>query len=211
MKKLIFTPIFSLLCMILSAQAPDPKLPAGSLYVQANPLISHAVPLPGSIEASAMPFYPSAQDEKEYRRNTVYFELFGTGIFYSVNYERRISPHVSLRAGFTSWSLHGGLFTILGIEKLSMTAFPVMVNYLTGPMKSSHLEIGAGLMPSFFSGKALFTGSEGANNQSLLVGTASIGYRYQPPDGGFFFRIALTPLLGQIVGYTGGLSFGLTF
>jgi hypothetical protein len=208
MKKVILSIIPVLISMLSPAQVlQDLNGLAYNLYGH-NSLITPEVQISNSI-GTAKPY--EMRQETQFRRNALYVELGGQGLLYSINYEHRIGQHLSLRAGFTSWSFHGGLLTILGIEKLSMTAFPVMVNYLTSPMKSSHLEIGAGVMPSFFSGKTLFTGSEGADNQSLLVGTASIGYRYQPPDGGFFFRVALTPLLGRNIGYTGGLSFGLTF
>ncbi len=212
MKKTILTSIISVLSIFVSAKAPDnPVYLKWDQNVPVNKEFNCNIMFPENEKVFVSESNPEVYNETDYRKNAVFFELFGPGVFYSINYDRRIKQHLSLRAGFTSWNLHGGLFTLLGIEKLSMTAFPVMINYITGPMKSSHFEIGAGMMPSFVSGKAFFTDEE-ASSETVLLGIGSIGYRYQQPDGGFFFRASITPLFSQYgAAVSGGLSFGFGF
>jgi hypothetical protein len=61
-------------------------------------------------------------------------------------------------------------------------AFPVMLNYLPGRGNHS-AELGAGLLV-------------GASDENLL-GTATVGYRYQPRTGGVVLRGGWTPLFGM--------------
>jgi hypothetical protein len=145
------------------------------------------------------------------RRNSVYVEAFGQGMLYSINYDYRIRPEISLRAGFTNWTVP--LFLLLINGQAQVTAFPLMLNYLTGG-GSSHLEVGAGIMPTAISiqGSEIFLGSEIQGSTTVVVGTATLGYRLQPPEGGFVFRVGLTPLFttkGSIM--SGGLSLGYAF
>ena len=211
MKKTFAFQILLFLCMFANAHdAKDYDLFPGNNYNN-NPLSSQAMIMQGSAGLSGTLSDTSKQEGMDYRKNAVFFELLGPGVFYSVNYDRRISKYLSLRGGFTTWSLHGILLAMLGIERLSMTAFPIMVNYMTGPMKSNHFEIGAGVMPSFVSGKAFFT-EEATSSATVLLGISSIGYRYQRPKRGFFFRADITPLFsaeGAAVSF--GLSFGMGF
>ncbi len=117
-------------------------------------------------------------EEKSYMdKNAMYFELFGQGILYSTNYERAVTADIRLRIGFSAWSW-GSEFA-----KSELTAFPVILNYLPGE-SDSRLEVGLGLIP------ALGEGWGGSN----IVGTATIGYRYQPRDNEWLFRIGITPL-----------------
>jgi hypothetical protein len=212
MKTTVFLIILSLSSVIVSAQVPDePDRRDNKQFTMNISTINQTIILTENNIPSLFESYPAGEEKSDYRKNAIFLELLGPGMFYSVNYDRRIGNNLSLRGGFTTWNLHGVLFELLGIERLSMTAFPLSINYLTGPGKSSHLEIGAGVMPSFVSGKASFTDEE-TGNATLLMGIGSIGYRYQKPDGGFFFRVALTPVFTQYgSAVSGGLSFGIGF
>ena len=131
--------------------------------------------------------------------NAVYVELLGNGLLYSVNYDRLVAPHVSARVGVAA------LAAADGGSSAAVVAAPLMVNYLFGK-GSSRFETGVGIL--------LASGSvenvEGAEDDSFsgAVGTATLGYRYQRPGGGFFFRTGLTPFFG-----TGGIApwFGISF
>lgn len=148
-------------------------------------------------------------------RNTIYAELLGPGILYSINYDYLITPKVSIRAGFSKWSLPVVFFLMNG-GPLDFTGFPVALNYLAGE-GNSRLEFGAGVVPMFLSveGEGIF-GGRIRGKATLFSETAAVGYRYQPIDGGFVFRIGFTPLFINFnkvhaVILTGGLSFGAAF
>ncbi|RMG24381.1 MAG: hypothetical protein D6730_12825 [Bacteroidetes bacterium] len=65
---------------------------------------------------------------------------------------------------------------------------PVSLNYLAG-IDGKYVEAGLGL--SYFQ----LGGME--NGRSIVRGTATLGFRYQPVDGGLTFRISWTPIFGS--------------
>ncbi|HUX56074.1 MAG TPA: hypothetical protein VMV77_03820 [Bacteroidales bacterium] len=158
--------------------------------------------------------YAIGEQQIPFRRNAIYIEMLGQGIFYSVNYDYRLSRKISLRAGFTIWSINSIDFLLIQITDLKYKSFFVMGNYLTGT-KSNHLELGLGLMPTFYSGDVsflYFLKSDSRGYISELLGTATLGYRYQRDEGGFIFRISVAPIFstsGAVL--IGGLSIGFGF
>lgn len=142
------------------------------------------------------------------KRNAVYFELFGQGVLYSLNYEYRITPQVSLRAGFTSWRIS------LISTRFNFTGFPIMLNFLSGK-KSGHFEAGIGCIPATvtYIGDEYnpFIVLERKGSSTAIMGTATIGYRYQPAEGGIIFRAGLTPFIADEVRLSGGASVGIAF
>lgn len=150
-----------------------------------------------------------AQDPPEiFKRNAIYFELFGQGGLYSINYDYRIKEEISIRAGFTSWGI--GVFE----NNFHFTGFPIMLNYLSGK-RSGHLEAGVGFIPatvSFHGGDSNpFFILEGEGSSTRVLGTATLGYRFQPLQGGFVFRAGLTPFFADGVRLFGGASVGYAF
>jgi hypothetical protein len=116
-------------------------------------------------------------------KNALYFEFFGNGGLYSINYEREISSKLYGRIGFSTF----GLTDILGSDTENptrITVFPVMITYLSGNGKS-HFESSGGML--------LGLESETSVSYAIIDLTAFIGYRYQPPGEGLMFRIGLTP------------------
>ncbi len=131
-----------------------------------------------------------------YLKNAVYFEVFGVGGLYSLNYDRRISRELDFRLGFTTSPILNG--------------FPVMLNYLAGS-HSNYFEIGVGalIVVTTPNGKPFFSISS-APSSCILVGT--IGYRYQPDSSGYVFRFDITPTLhGANFIPLLGISVGRTF
>ena len=58
----------------------------------------------------------------------------------------------------------------------------------------------------------VFFGFKSSEGGSAVAGTAVIGYRYQPKDGGFVFRVGLnTFFIGNGAAVSGGLSVGFSF
>ncbi len=144
----------------------------------------------------------SAQREA---KNAIYVSLLGTGLIYSVNYDRMLSDKVGFRLGFSTISVTS---TEPGDDdNVSLKTFPLTLNYLMGSGKHQ-LELGAGVVIVSVSGDI----DEGAFEGSGVAGTGTFGYRFQPQDGGFVFRLVLTPLFGS-GGFApwGGLSLGYSF
>lgn len=133
-------------------------------------------------------------------RNAVYLELLGNGLIYSFNYERRITPAAGVRAGIGGFGTAG--------------AVPVMFTYLLGGTRH-HLDLGVG--PLLVFGPDAVEDEQGnliedPATSAALLGTGTFGYRFQPDDGGFVFRIGLTPLFsfGGILPWV-GMSLGYAF
>lgn len=146
-----------------------------------------------SVPASAQ----SASDSTDhFCRNAMYVEAGGPGYLYSINYDYRITREVGFRVGFTTWS--------------PVTTFPVTLNLLIGN-NTHHLEVGIGADLGFTDFNLSFL--ESALRAGEAVGTCTIGYRYQPDDGGFVFRIDFTPLFPPKKGVYpwGGISLGYAF
>lgn len=145
-----------------------------------------------------------------FSRNSIYVEAAGPGIIYSINYEYKIVKNIGIRAGFSSWSMEPLFFSSSG--KTTFTEFPLMVNYLIGHQRN-HLELGLGMNFGFTStkGKSIWGGDYGSK-YNFNIGTATIGFRMEPNDGGFMFRIAFTPFFTfKKIWPFGGISFGYSF
>lgn len=109
--------------------------------------------------------------------NAIYVEvgtLFLIGGSVSVNYERTILPNLSLRAGLGS----GYGFSKYGGSQLTGQA---MVNYFSA-IDGGRFEIGAGVAVSQ-SKVRIF------DYDNTVSPAIAIGYRYQPSEGGFMFRV----------------------
>jgi len=129
---------------------------------------------------------------------SVFFELAGSGGIASINLEKSFSQ--TKTAVFT-W--RAGL-SLAPIDNNNGTGivFPLMVNAIVG--KQAHkLEIGAG------QGITITT-----KGSFFALGTAAIGYRYQPPTKKWFYRVTYTPLISYIVDFQiqqwAGFSIGYT-
>ena len=130
-------------------------------------------------------------------RNAVYVEALGNGLVYSLNYEREVAPRWWLRLG-AGWVGSGG-------------AFPVTASYLAGTAPH-HLEIGAGPLLVVWPDFGDEAGDLGSTGGTSLLGTGTVGYRYQPQEGGLMFRIGATPVFsleGLLV--WAGVSLGYAF
>ena len=141
--------------------------------------------------------------------NTLFVELLGNGLFWSVNYERYLSESVTARVGVGYYSV--GVSGSGGSASASVTTFPLLVNYILGK-SSNKFEVGAGVVLLHASASASVPGSSDGESGSVLMGTATAGYRYAPYDGGFVFRAGISPIFGH--GFFlpwPGISFGYGF
>ncbi len=102
------------------------------------------------------------------QKNTVYAELFGNGIFGSINYERQITnkPIILARVGVGLWSNLG----ILGSSNSGYT-IPMSFNYLLDLNKNNFLDFGIG--PTLV--RSNFVSNNGSKHVTYLF--TSIGFR----------------------------------
>jgi hypothetical protein len=72
--------------------------------------------------------------------NTVYLELLGNGLLYSVNFDRLITPNVSVRLGFSTLTI-AGTDNQTGVSAgVSLTTIPLTASYLVHfPNSPSHI------------------------------------------------------------------------
>jgi hypothetical protein len=150
--------------------------------------------------------------------NAVYGEIGGQGLFYSVNYERFIRPDMGIRIGFGAISISASASDGMSTATSSATlaAAPIMFDYLGLHEGASALELGAGVDLMYTSGSASVPGSSVMASGLTPVPTATIGYRYSSPTGGFVFRAGYTPLFfittqQKSIAHWGGMSFGYRF
>ena len=132
----------------------------------------------------------------------VYAELWGKGLIFSVNYDRRFSK----RLDGLGFSVGAGYLKVDGVGLFSL---PVGLNYLLGK-NGKYLELGAGA--SYFS--ATISDIDNASDHgSTVIGTMTIGYRSQPVNGGFMFRAGLNPIIfkNNFIPYWPYISFGYNF
>lgn len=142
-------------------------------------------------------------------KNSVEAELFGHGLFYSVNYERLIINGEKFKTlgqiGVAYYPKSTGLIPIW---------MPIMINQLFS-IKKHHIEIGIG--------QIIYNDElpDGKDDYELFGGF-KIGYRFQNPNGRLLLKIAFTPIIGywdklerisRNIEFhpLGGLTFGYSF
>jgi hypothetical protein len=158
---------------------------------------ARVIALSDIIQSQAPELPPTFTETPSPAKNAVYLEAFGPGFLYSINYERFVANKFALRIGFEDATLD------FGENRTSTITVPVMGNYFSST-GSHKLEIGVGA-------DFLYEhGSRTSNGYVFLVG--SVGYRYQPDEGGFQFRLVATPFVfptGNFMWF--GSSIGMCF
>lgn len=144
--------------------------------------------------SSRSPAPVPASDTRD-ANNSFFIEGGGPGLLYSLNYERIVENVVGLRAGFSyqSFSASAGGAS----ASATFVTVPVIVSYLGVSSGNHYLEMGGGGTMVFASGSASGGGLAASGSGMIPLGTAIIGYRRQPLDGGFQFRIGLEALIGK--------------
>ena len=79
----------------------------------------------------------------------------------------------------------------------SIVAVPLTLSYLGVSSGNHFLEMGLGGTAVYASGSASGTGISASGSGLVPLGTVLLGYRRQPPDGGFQFRIGVEALMGK--------------
>jgi hypothetical protein len=199
----------TLVCLFTAAAAAQPA---------AEPPSDPPLVQPTMVQAPAQESLTLSAQAKPVAQNSLYLELGGTSMFYSLNYERFVTPEVAIRVGFSYMSISATAGSGMNQENASASwlTIPIMAEYL-GIHNGAHaLELGAGMDMMYFSGSASTFDDSAMASGVLPVGAANIGYRYSDPKGGFIFRASYTPLFvitssTKEVFHWAGLSFGYRF
>ncbi|MDB5213020.1 MAG: hypothetical protein JWO86_947 [Myxococcaceae bacterium] len=128
--------------------------------------------------------------------NDIFFEALGSGLLYSVNYERIIDKwNVGLRAGASYFTYAVSSYNRSG--NLTLVSFPVLASYYYGIWRGHHLQFGLGatVLYTGVATDSLGTSFDAERSGFGVAASAVIGYRYMPRDGGVSFGIGFTPLL----------------
>ena len=126
-------------------------------------------------------------------KNSVYAELLGNAAGLSINYDRillrkkNISLSLSVGAGMVPSNLINGALNNGFKTNYLVYGIPVSTNLFWG-RRNSHLETGIGLTYQ----QGMFGLGADKYSQTLFA-VARFGYRYQRENGGFFWKIGLTP------------------
>jgi hypothetical protein len=139
------------------------------------------------------------------KRNTIYFEAFGQGLYNSLSFDRLYNVEKKVKTSFSSG------VTIIPHPDLLVLGAPVSFNALLGK-KCHYLETGIGFTVLYIrqnriSASEYFTDQGGLVRTNDFIGysddffsffTPKIGYRFQKPGGGIFFRLSFTPPVAGI-------------
>jgi len=157
---------------------------------------------------------PAKKDTLENARipnNSIYLELFGNSVFYSLNYERIF---INKNKFYLSGRI-GACYLPVKIDDKRFV-FPLLINGILHYNKRLHFEFGIGV--TFFSLREFnYNYYPSSPNyvfyENMLAIVANIGLRYQGQKG-FLFRLGFTPLYsikGPRLLPWGGISFGYSF
>jgi len=143
--------------------------------------------------------------DKKLRGTQILFgELGGPGLSLSLNYDQRFS---GAQRGGLGFRIGAGYY---GTGGNTVFSIPFQVNYLIG-QTNNFIELGGG---------TTFLNSTGDNTGKTfifdrvtgLIGTATIGYRYQPIDKKLNFRLDFVPIFyDEGIIWAGGVSIGYNF
>ena len=135
-------------------------------------------------------------------RNAVYFEIGGSAVVPSLDYERRLTDDAYGRVGLSvvTGESNG--------ESDTTYVIPLTASWVSRRASNHHLELGGGLTIAAGDRQDLYDIGDNGKFSSVLA-TGIVGYRYQKPAGGFQFRAAFTPVVGSgIAAPWVGISFG---
>ncbi len=152
-------------------------------------------------------------------KNAIFLELGGSSGRYAVNYSKIFHQKGKLKlnasAGFSMWRDR------INSKTTWVPVIPLEVTALFGK-SNHHLEMGFGFTSLLGKTFDLVPGT--FEFREIVVYDAFIplrvGYRYQKPEGGFFFRVGYTPIIDfpprtggnwSFNPYHAGISFGKSF
>lgn len=163
--------------------APLPNAPAPPVADTSGPPMRHAEPV----------------DDERSANNAIYAEGLGPAIFYSINYDRSFGDFAGrIGFGYISVSATSSSGDTTQTASASFFSVPITVSYLGIGSKKHMLELGAGA--TIFHVGAGASGFDTSSNSSanasstFVLPVGIVGYRLQPPGGGFVLRAGLAPI-----------------
>jgi hypothetical protein len=202
-------PTLSAVCLSLAAYssaALAADTSAETATETSDPSVSGMLPAETTAAPEAGTDKPVSSSAKNDRareaKNAIYLDLLGPGLLYSINYDREIIPDLSARIGLSYMSIGASASDGAGTTasaKFSYLAIPITASYLGIGSTSNMLELGGGPVIMNFSGSGLVSSSDSAvkagGSSTTVALTGMAGYRHQPADGGFVFRIGASPMV----------------
>lgn len=133
----------------------------------------------------------SQQPADPVAKNSAFLEIAGNGGLASLNYERSVAPGLQLRIGWGNWS--EDTQDDFATYSRSYNTFPIMLSGVLYP-GNHHLELGGGVTL----GREAVDSAVVLSQRTTFLRTVTtlesfVGYRRQPPGGGFVWRLGLTP------------------
>ena len=133
---------------------------------------------------SQQPAHPTA-------KNSAFVEIAGNGGLASINYERSVAPGLQVRIGWGNWG--ADTQDDFATYSKSYNTFPIMVSSVLYP-GTHHLEVGGGVTLGREAVDSMVVLAERTTfSRSITTLESFVGYRRQPPGGGFVLRLGLTP------------------
>ncbi|MBI4945723.1 MAG: hypothetical protein HY840_04900 [Bacteroidetes bacterium] len=126
------------------------------------------------------------------KRNTIYIEAFGQGLLNSLSYDRLYRTNKIIKT-----SVSAGLTVVPSIG-VGDFYFGSQISYnVLFAKKNHHLELGVGLnfLIETMTEGVEYLGESGDEKNYYSYFTPKLGYRFQRPQRGIFFRLAFTPLV----------------
>ena len=111
-------------------------------------------------------------------KQSLFIELGGNALFYSLNYDRMIEERLAARIGVGA----------LSVDDNWVVSIPLTLGYILG-QGNSRMEVGGGV--TILTGDIDF--DDDISEETYVLGTAVFAYRYQRPES-VFFRFAFTPV-----------------
>jgi hypothetical protein len=115
-------------------------------------------------------------------RNTLYADFASKDVYYSINFD-----HTFHRGNKLSYSYRAGVSILKDAY-----SFPIGIQCFTG-LKSSHAEFSLTLIP--YVDHSAKSRNRYDNTDKFLYVEPGVGYRYQAPEGGLFFKAIFTPII----------------
>ena len=168
----------------------------------------------------------SAQEERVTGK-AFYAELGGPGVYMSMNFDSRFKSNERLGLGFRlgagfgvgdfenkRYDSQGGIFYYDSYVTRTYYSIPAGLNYIFGKPNSAHtFEVGAGLTLLTRKVALYYWGGREEENSGNVIGFFTFMYRLMPVNGGFSFRVGLTPIIGTGGDLlpSGAIGFGYIF